>query len=95
MLTGASRGIGRATALLLAKRGQSLALLGRPSRELDETAEAAVAAGAPESPVFDADIAPMDEVDAAARAIAPLFSMSCWWTPRLARSCRRTLLLRA
>lgn len=41
VVTGASRGIGRATALELAERGVALALLGRPSRRLDETCEAA------------------------------------------------------
>jgi 3-oxoacyl-[acyl-carrier protein] reductase len=37
VVTGASRGIGRATALELAGRGLPLALLGRPSTDLDET----------------------------------------------------------
>lgn len=37
VVTGASRGIGRATALELAERGVALALLGRPSKELEET----------------------------------------------------------
>lgn len=37
VVTGASRGIGRATALELAERGVALALLGRPSKDLDET----------------------------------------------------------
>lgn len=36
-LTGASRGIGRATALNLARRGSELALLGRASAELETT----------------------------------------------------------
>ncbi len=36
-LTGCSRGIGRATALELARRGSRLALLGRPSAEQSET----------------------------------------------------------
>lgn len=37
LLTGASRGVGRATAQLLATRGQNLILLGRPSAALEET----------------------------------------------------------
>jgi 3-oxoacyl-[acyl-carrier protein] reductase len=37
VVTGASRGIGRATALELAERGMALALLGRPSKDLDDT----------------------------------------------------------
>jgi 3-oxoacyl-[acyl-carrier protein] reductase len=69
VVTGASRGIGRATALMLASRGQSLALLGRPSPELEETAAAALAAGAGEARVFHADLGRMNEVDEAARAI--------------------------
>ena len=38
VVTGASRGIGRATAHALAERGVELRLLGRPSPRLDETA---------------------------------------------------------
>ncbi len=45
VLTGASRGIGRATALLLAGRGVDLALLGRPSSGHDATVEEARALG--------------------------------------------------
>lgn len=41
VVTGASRGIGRATALELADRGVALTLLGRPSKELDATCAAA------------------------------------------------------
>ncbi len=37
VITGASRGIGRACALGLAERGLDLALLGRPSDDLDQT----------------------------------------------------------
>lgn len=46
VLTGASRGIGRATALLLAERGVDLALLGRPSPEHDRSVSEARALGA-------------------------------------------------
>jgi 3-oxoacyl-[acyl-carrier protein] reductase len=41
VVTGASRGIGRATALALADRGVDLALLARPSSELEAVARAA------------------------------------------------------
>ena len=74
VVTGASRGIGRATALLLAGRGQRLALLGRPSPELDATAAAALTAGAPEARVFHADLARMSEVDEAAHEILEAYS---------------------
>lgn len=46
VLTGASRGIGRATALALADRGAELVLIGRPSSFLEETAQNARARGA-------------------------------------------------
>jgi 3-oxoacyl-[acyl-carrier protein] reductase len=46
VVTGASRGIGRATALALATRGVSLALIGRPSPALDETRRLAEGRGA-------------------------------------------------
>jgi 3-oxoacyl-[acyl-carrier protein] reductase len=39
LVTGPSRGIGRATALLLAQRDVELALVGRPSAALDDTLE--------------------------------------------------------
>lgn len=58
-LTGASRGIGRATALLLARRGTDLVLLGRPSTLLEtvsrEIAELGVAVTVAEAELTDAD----------------------------------------
>lgn len=45
VVTGASRGIGRATALALARRGVELALLGRPSDALARTVTGAREAG--------------------------------------------------
>jgi 3-oxoacyl-[acyl-carrier protein] reductase len=66
VVSGASRGIGRATALLLASRGQRLALLGRATPELEQTVAAARAAGAPEVRVFHADFRRTSEVQAAA-----------------------------
>lgn len=47
IVTGASRGVGRATALALASRGVGLVLVGRPSPELDEAIVICRAAGAP------------------------------------------------
>ncbi len=40
VITGASRGIGRATALAFARRGLDVALLGKPSHGLEEAADA-------------------------------------------------------
>jgi 3-oxoacyl-[acyl-carrier protein] reductase len=73
LVTGASRGIGRATALALARRGSSLALLGRPSRELDESVELARAAGAPEAVAFACDLADGGSTEAAAYAVLSHF----------------------
>jgi len=51
VITGASRGIGRATALLLSQRTVELALLGRPGGALDETARRAAQGGVRVEPV--------------------------------------------
>jgi NAD(P)-dependent dehydrogenase (short-subunit alcohol dehydrogenase family) len=72
VVTGASRGIGRATALGLAARGVSLALVGRTSREQEETAELARSAGAPEVAVFSCDLARSADAERVARDLAAL-----------------------
>jgi 3-oxoacyl-[acyl-carrier protein] reductase len=56
LVTGASRGIGRATALALASRGQPLVLLGRSSPELEESSELCRQAGAPSVTSIVADL---------------------------------------
>lgn len=61
IVTGASRGIGRATAVAFAQRGVRVALLGRTSPMLDDAAEAAQAAGA-EARAFVCDVAREDDV---------------------------------
>jgi 3-oxoacyl-[acyl-carrier protein] reductase len=73
LVTGASRGIGRATAVELARRGTALALVGRPSAELDETVELARAAGAPEAVAFGCDLADARATEAAAYAVVSHF----------------------
>jgi NAD(P)-dependent dehydrogenase (short-subunit alcohol dehydrogenase family) len=55
VVTGASRGLGRAISLALAGAGASLALVGRDVTRLDETAREARAAGA-EAQTFRADV---------------------------------------
>jgi NAD(P)-dependent dehydrogenase (short-subunit alcohol dehydrogenase family) len=64
LITGASRNIGRATALMFAKEGARLLLSTRESKAgLDETAEACTAAGAEVTTVL-CDVAEAEQVDA-------------------------------
>lgn len=56
LVTGAGSGIGRALALLLAERGDELALVGRRPAPLERCREEALAAGARGVRVFPADI---------------------------------------
>jgi len=73
LVTGASRGIGRATAVALARRGVALALVGRASKELDESVALAREAGAPEAVAFACDLADTGSVEAAAYAVLSHF----------------------
>lgn len=57
IVTGASRGLGRAFAIGLARDGFALALSARDGGALEETAAAARAAGAPQVVVIPADLA--------------------------------------
>lgn len=77
VVTGASRGIGRATAIGLARRGVRVALLGRSSPMLDDAAEAAQAAGAEARP-FVCDVAREDDVARAADEV-----LATMGTPRI------------
>jgi 3-oxoacyl-[acyl-carrier protein] reductase len=73
LVTGASRGIGRATAVELARRGVALALVARASKALDETVELAREAGAPEAVGFACDLADAQAVEATAYAVLSQF----------------------
>jgi 3-oxoacyl-[acyl-carrier protein] reductase len=68
VLTGASRGIGRATALALARRGADLALPGRPSQGLQATTQAARSLGAAAAQI-DCDLVDPAAIDDAARTV--------------------------
>ncbi len=65
LVTGASRGIGRAVAIGLAQAGADVALVGRDRKALEETA-AAIEAARPgaRTPVFEADVTDAAAVDA-------------------------------
>ncbi|HEX6766453.1 MAG TPA: SDR family oxidoreductase [Polyangiaceae bacterium] len=73
VVTGASRGIGRATAVELARRGVVLALVGRPSAELEATLALVREAGAPEAAAFACDLADARAVEATAYAVISQF----------------------
>lgn len=74
VITGASRGIGRATALALAERGVDLVLVGRPSAERAESARLVAALGV-EAHAVDADLGEPERLE---RVAAELTS---WGTP--------------
>jgi NAD(P)-dependent dehydrogenase (short-subunit alcohol dehydrogenase family) len=68
VVTGASRGIGRATALELASRGHALSLVGRPSSALDRAAVDARSRGVAVN-VVPCDLCDPDAIGGAARRI--------------------------
>ena len=68
VVTGASRGIGRATALALARRGMSLALLGRESALSDEVRAELASLGA-RSRLFTCDVGDPEAVGVACEAV--------------------------
>jgi NADP-dependent 3-hydroxy acid dehydrogenase YdfG len=68
VITGATAGVGRATARVLARRGWSLGLVARGQKGLDATAAEVEAAGARAIPV-SADVADATEVEDAADAV--------------------------
>ncbi len=78
VVTGFSRGVGRAVALALSARGQRLALLGRASPAARHVAALCRASGAPEVHEFDVDFADLVAVErVAARVSAELGAPDC------------------
>lgn len=69
VVTGASAGIGTATALGLAARRASLALVGRDRGRLDDVARRCKEAGSPEVQVYRCDFAVLDEVTTLAASL--------------------------
>ncbi|SCL37825.1 Short-chain dehydrogenase [Micromonospora rhizosphaerae] len=69
VITGASAGVGRATARLLARRGIAIALLARGRAGLDAAAEEVRAAGSRALPI-EVDMAEYDQVVAAGQRVA-------------------------
>jgi 3-oxoacyl-[acyl-carrier protein] reductase len=63
VVTGASRGIGEATAIALAKAGAAVLLVGRREDALQEVAAAAKAAGAPQAEPLALDVTQPDAPD--------------------------------
>ena len=72
LITGASSGIGKATALAFAKAGINLALVSRSGEKLEAVAVAARQAGV-EAKVYPLDLADIDVVQAKIQAIAADF----------------------
>lgn len=69
VVTGASRGIGRATALAFAARGASLVLIARSARETEETARLCLEVGAPAARALSFDLSDLKSVERLAAEI--------------------------
>jgi len=78
MITGASAGVGRATAIAFARRGASIGLLARGRAGLDGAARDVEAAGG-QAVVLQADVANADHVDAAATILEDAFGPIDIW----------------
>jgi NAD(P)-dependent dehydrogenase (short-subunit alcohol dehydrogenase family) len=73
LVTGASSGIGRETALLHARRGAGLALAARSTPDLDRVASECAAAGARDVLTVPADVAQRDQVECLLRSTLTQF----------------------
>ena len=73
LVTGASRGLGRAIALELAQRGAAIAAVARSEGPLNETVEAIRAAGGTAEP-FTGDVANPEAMDAVVTAVMARFT---------------------
>jgi NAD(P)-dependent dehydrogenase (short-subunit alcohol dehydrogenase family) len=79
VVTGASAGVGRATAVELARRGARLGLIARGRAGLEAARAEALAAGSPRVELLPADVADADAVEVAAdRAEAALGEIDVW-----------------
>ncbi len=78
VITGASGGVGRATARLLAKRGAKIALLAR-GRDALEAAKREVEDRGGKALAIPTDVSKFDEVEAAARAAEEAFGPADFW----------------
>ncbi len=78
MITGASAGVGRATALAFARRGASIGLLARGRAGLEAAAREVERAGG-RALIIQADVADADRVDAAASTLEEAFGPVDVW----------------
>jgi NAD(P)-dependent dehydrogenase (short-subunit alcohol dehydrogenase family) len=78
MITGASAGVGRATAIEFARRGARLGLIARGRAGLEAARRDVIAAGG-DALVFEADVAHADAIDTAAEALAHAYGPVDVW----------------
>jgi len=69
LVTGGSSGIGKATAIALARRGASVSIIGRDTRRTTSAAHVIRAAGGPDVHAFTADLSSQAEVRRAADSV--------------------------
>jgi len=73
LITGGSRGLGRAMAISLAQDGATLVLAARDKEKLEETAQAVRAAGAPAAEPYVCDVASEQDVEALCQQVTSKF----------------------